>query len=344
MRHTLVKTLLTVLISTLVWSCSDDTQFRVEGVVEGLGTRNITLTYVADGHLEQKSMVAIDGKFSLTGSSKDYTIAELTASDRHVIARMLVRNGETLKCRLDKSAPENNEITGNTPSEQWCRFLSENADSLAMPGVANALIARYVGAHTGNILSSALMLTQFDARLSQLEADSLIGIIKPEARPESLVDGYRYLLSTVNSGAVNAEVKSFTLESAGDSTERYYPVRFTCTMLAFTGGDDDRRDTIVPLLRRLRTDFNGQRLHIVEVSSAPDSAAWRRSIAADSATWTQVWAPAVASYAPFEPLQLPYFPFYVVSDSIGRVMYRGASAKEAGTKASEYIKTRINAR
>lgn len=344
MRHALLKLFLTGFLATLLWSCGDDTQFRVEGVVEGLGTRNITLTYVADGRLEQKSMVAIDGKFSLTGSSKDYTIAELTASDRHVIARMLVRNGETLKCRLYMSAPENNEITGNTPSEQWCRFLVENADSLAMPGVANTLITRYVGAHTGDILSSALMLTEFDARHSQLEADSLIGIIKPEARPESLVDGYRYLLSTVNSGAVNAEVKSFSIESAGDSIERYYPVRYTCTMLAFTGGSDDRRDTIVPLLRRLRTDFNGQRLHIVEISSAPDSAAWRRSIESDSANWTQVWAPAVAAYAPFESLQLPYFPFYVVSDSIGRVMYRGASATEAGDKATKYIKTIINAR
>lgn len=344
MLHGLVRFFVAAFLSLLLWACGDNTQFRVEGEVEGLGTRSITLTYVADGRLDQKTMVAIDGKFSLTGNSKDYTIAELSASDHRVIARMLVRNGETLKCRLDLNAPENNEITGNSASEQWCSFLKENADSLAMPGKANAIIARYVEQHSGDILSSALMLTEFDARNSQLEADSLIGIIKTSARPESLVDGYRYLLSSVNSGAVNATVKSFSIESAGDSVERYYPVRFTCTMLAFTGKDGERRDTIVPLLRSLRESHSNNRFHLVEVSTAPDSAAWRRDISADSATWTQVWVPAAATYAPFEALQLPYVPFYVVSDSIGRVMYRGSSAVEAARKASDYIKSKTNAR
>lgn len=328
-------------LAFIVTACGDDTQFRIEGVVDGLGTRGITLTYVGDGGaLQQNTIVAIDGKFSLTGSSKNYTIAGLSTSDMNVIATMLVRNGQTLKCELSLTEPENNEISGNTPTEQWNRFLRENADSLGKPMVANRIIARYVSEHPSSVVSSALMLTAFNARISPLEADSLMSVIKPEARPDAMVDGYRLLLSAVNSAAVNAEVKSFSLLSAGDSLERYYPTRYSCTLLAFTGGRTDRRDTIVPMLKQLRDSTNRRRLHIVEVSSEADSTAWRNVIASDSANWTQVWVPAAAAYAPFEALQLPYTPYYVVSDSIGRLIYRGPSGTDAVRSATNHIKNR----
>ena len=327
----------------LLTACGDDTQFRVEGTVEGLGTRNITLSYVSGGHLEQASMVAIDGKFSLTGSSKDYAIAELTVRGNRVIARMLVRNGESLKCKLDIDNPAENVISGSGPTERWLKFLHEKADTLAMPGEANSLIARYVGRNKDDVVSSALMLTAYDASNSQLVADSLINVIAPEARPESMVDGYRLLLSMVNSGAVSAVVKPFSLLSAGDSMERYYPIRHSCTLLAFTGDDNGGRDTVIRPLRGLREKLPRDRMHIVEVSSVGDSARWRGIAKRDSATWTQVWVPAANAYAPFDGLQIPYVPFYVVSDSTGRVLYRGASVAAAVRKASEHINRRNNA-
>ncbi len=332
---------LLLLLALIVTACGDDTQFRIEGVVDGLGTRPVTLTYVGDGgSLQQNTIVAIDGKFSLTGTSKNYTIAELSTSDLNVIASMLVRNGQTLKCKLNLSEPDKNEISGNSPSEEWLQFLQENADSLNRPLTANRVVARYVSQHPSSIVSSVLLLTAFNSRISPLEADSLMSVIKPEARPESMVDGYRLLLSAVNSAAVNAEVKSFTLLSAGDSIERYYPTRYSCTLLAFTGSRADRRDTIAPMLKQLRDSINGRRLHIVEVSTEADSVAWRNVIAADSANWTQVWVPAAAAYAPFEAIQLPYTPYYVVSDSIGRLIYRGPSGTDAVNKATNHIKNR----
>ena len=327
----------------LLVSCGDDTQFRVEGTVEGLGTRTISMTYVSAGRLEQKSMVAIDGKFSLTGSSKDYTIAELSMSGNCVIARLLVRNGESVKCKLDIKNPAENSVSGNGASERWFKFLREKADTLSMPGEANRLIARYVGQHKDDVVSSALMLTAYDAGNSQLEADSLISVIKPDARPESMVDGYRLLLSMVNSGAVNATVKPFTLISAGDSMERYYPIRHTCTLLAFTGADNGGRDTVINPLRSLRKQLPRGRMHIVEVSSVADSARWRSITVRDSANWTQVWVPAANAYPPFDGLQIPYVPFYVVSDSTGRVLYRGASVADAAGEAAALIKKRNNA-
>lgn len=324
----------------LLTACGDDTQFRVEGTVEGLGTRTISMLYVSGGRMDQKSMVAIDGKFSLTGSSKEYTIAELTAGGGHVVARVLVRNGETLKCKLDMKNPSENVVTGNEPSERWLKFLHEKADSLAMPAEANRLIARYVGRNKADVVSSALMLTAYDASNSQLVADSLINLIEPKARPESMVDGYRLLLSMVNSGAVSASVKPFALLSAGDSVERYYPLRHSCTLLAFTGADGGGRDTVTRPLRRLRDSIPRRRMHIVEVSTVADSARWRSITERDSASWTQVWVPAANAYAPFDGLQIPYVPYYVVSDSTGRVLYRGASVGVAVARAAEYVKSR----
>ncbi|MCM1021331.1 MAG: DUF4369 domain-containing protein [Muribaculum sp.] len=335
-----IKIALAALTSLLLAACGDDSQFRIEGTVEGLGTRSITLTYVDGNNLRQITMVAIDGKFSLTGTSKNYTIAELSTSNRTIVARMLVKNGETLKCKLNLTEPDKDEITGNGPTERWAAFLREKADSLAMPSETNRIIRQYVTSHKGDIVSSALMLTAFNSRVSQLEADSLISTLNPEARPESLVDSYRFLLSSVNAAEMNTSVKTFVMASAGDSMERYYPIHYKCTMLAFTGREGERRDTIRPVLKALRYKYKQDLLHIIEISTAPDSLQWRNEISADSATWTQVWAPALPAHSSFDDLQLPYIPYYIVSDSIGRPIYRGPSATEASAKTMEFIKVK----
>ena len=71
----------------------------------------------------------ISPSFDLRGNSSDYTMVELFvgAKGNVPLARMLVKNGQTLHCKLDIENPSENEIKGNKPSEQWCRFVRDNA-------------------------------------------------------------------------------------------------------------------------------------------------------------------------------------------------------------------------
>ena len=92
-----IRILLILTVCGMLWACGDDDRFRVEGGVDGLGTRGLQLMYESGNGLHTETIQAIDGKFSAEGASKDYTLAHLTTTDGRLIARMLVRNGHTLK-------------------------------------------------------------------------------------------------------------------------------------------------------------------------------------------------------------------------------------------------------
>lgn len=184
----------------MLWACGDDDRFRVEGVVDGLGTRGLQLMYESGNGLHTETIQAIDGKFSAEGASKDYTLAHLTTTDGRLIARMLVRNGHTLKCVFDVDNPYNIQVKGNKPTEEWAKFLRENHEQLRSSdhAGANRLILDYVDSHKSDIQSAALMLTQYYAVDGESRADSIFALISPEARPDALVSAYRRMVSRLS--------------------------------------------------------------------------------------------------------------------------------------------------
>ncbi len=338
----ILKLLYILTLAVMAVACGDDTEFRVAGEVQGLGTRNISMLYVADGSVRSVSTAAIDGKFDLRGSSDEYTVVELFvgAKGNVPLARMLAKNGETLHCKLDIEDPSKNEIKGNGPSEQWSGFLRENAAVLndGTPGMINSLVTKYVDSHPDNIVSSLLMLTSYNSVNNESRADSLFAVIAPEARPAKLVDDYRLLLSYNNSAALNAKVRSFTLYSVGDSMERYSPYKSGYSLLYFTDGTQ-RSDTITRQIKRPYDSYSRKRFRVVEVSFAPDSAAWKRA-SADSLGWTRVWAPGGVAHNSFDALNIPRIPFYILADSNGTQVYRGSALRQAIDSLDSRIKKR----
>lgn len=322
-----------------LWGCGDDTQFRVEGTVQGLGTRSIKMTYAVRGTVYESSVTAIDGKFILFGQSKDYTLVELSTAQRPVLARFVARNGETIKCKLDLDDVAYGEITGNDASEEMSDFIASNAANLYNPDSINALVKSYVTDHPDRLSSTALILAFYQTRGHESSADSLLVTIRPESRPEDLTDGFRRMLVTENSAAINSSTRSFILATALDSTEHYYPSRTSASLLYLTaGGPAERRDTVLPVLRALRDRYSAERVRIVEVWCGPDTMAWRRTARGDSLAWNSVWAPAGVATQGIDDLQIPRLPYYVAADSTGRQIYRG----ESPTRASAVIDSLLN--
>ncbi len=320
-----------MVILTLLVSCDDDTEFRIEGTVDGLGTRNIVMTYVADRGVRSDGIVAIDGKFILVGASKNYTIVELTTAQHQLIGRVMIKNGQTLKCDYNLEDYYDQKVSGNKPSEQWSKFLRENAESLRTGDhiLNNRLVTEYVESHKDNILSSALMLTQFYAPDHESQADSIFATIDPKARPESLVDNYRLILSRINSATLHGRIRSFTLTNLRDTTERYYAGRSSYTMFYFTGQGNERRDTIYPTLRMLNDSIKNRWIRVYEVSMAQDTSMWKRIARQDSVAWPRVWVPGGPANTTFDDIDIPRLPYYILSDSIGETVYRGSSVKTA---------------
>lgn len=332
MIQTLIRYILPIITPLLLLTaCDDDTEFRIEGTVEGLGTRNIIMTYVADRNIQSDGLVAIDGKFILIGSSKNYTIVELSTGQHQLVGRVLIKNGQTLKCKYDLEDFYKQEVKGNKPSEQWSKFLREYADSFRTENhiLNNRIVADYVDSHKNDILSSALMLTQFYAVDHESQADSIFATINPEARPESLVDDYRLILSRINAAAFHGRIRTFTLANLRDTTERYYAGRSSYTLFYFSGQGNERRDTIYPILREINDSIKNRWARVYEVSMAQDTATWRRIARQDSVGWPRVWVAGGTANPTFEELDIPRLPYYILSDSVGEPVYRGGSVKTA---------------
>lgn len=327
-----------VMAAIMLAACGDDTQFRVTGDVQGLGTRTIYMLYVADGAVHREGQPAIDGKFDLKGASADYTIVELFGASHNLIGRALVKNGQTVNCKLDIDNPYTAQLKGNKPSEQWSEWIRQNAGTLesgSRDGV-NRLVADYVIDHRDNILSSALLLTEYYAPNNESQADSLFALISPSARPDRLVDDYRILLAYNNNAQINVKLRPFSLYSYGDSMEYYAPGKASYTLLYFASRDH-RRDTIVKAVQPVYDSVSRKRLKVLDVSLAVDTAAWRNE-RPDSLKWTRVWTPGGVASQTFDQLDIPRVPYYIVADSTGTQVYRGTSVTTALDTLSRRLK------
>lgn len=338
-----VRILCILWVAALATACGDDTQFRVTGTVEGLGTRYIYMLYTADGAVHREQVAAIDGKFDLYGTSPDYTVVELFHRPDVPVGRLVAKNGETLKCRLDIDSPYVAQVKGNRPSEEWARWTREHARMLRGGSAAeiDSAVAEYIHANPSNLVSTLLLLTVYRPADREVEAARLLAEIAPKARPEKLVADYQAQLAYINTAAVEQRLSSFTLWSYGDSMERLNPSRHKLTVVAFTGEPRQRRDTIVSILSPLAGDSTlGRRLKIVEVGCDPDSAAWRRSMRSVPAPWTAVWTPLGPADTRFEELEVARLPYFIAADSAGHIIYRGGSASAVARLAEKRLRVK----
>jgi len=324
-------TLLVIILGMVMTACDDEPEFRITGTVDGLGTRHISMIYAADGVLHTVTTTAIDGKFSLTGSSRDYTLVELLSPQGKVFSRLLAKNGQNIKCRLDIDDPYKVEMKGSKQAEQWAKFLTKNHDLFTdgTSEMVNAAIEEYVAANPGNILSSLMLLTMYDATDNESKTSTLFASLEPEARPGKLVAGYRLLLSQNNNAAINTKVKPLTLKNSKDSVERFVPLRTSYTLFYFSSGAKMNTDTINTKILPAYERYSRRKLRVLEISFANDSSQWKRSIENDTLKWSRSWVPGGVSSPAFYDLSIPRLPYYILSDSIGNQVYRGSSISTA---------------
>lgn len=322
------------MLTVLLCSCGDDSQFRVAGTIDGMGTQNIRAFYYANGALKWGNTTVIDGKFSFVGNSSEPTIVEIFSSDKLLLCRLMVENGQTIECKVKLGDRYDVDFEGNEVSKQWGIFFAENKETLKSGdnSARNAVIADYVVGNRDKMLSTVLMLTEFYAPGNELLADSLLNVISEDVRPRQLVDGYASLLSHFTSESSLGQVMPMSLYEKGDTLIDYDPVKSSYSLLSFTVADVGGRDTIIPLLKRWNNAYNSRRLKIVDIAFANDTIQWKRAIKADSAKWEQCWVIGSVQAKPIERLAIPRSPYFILVDSAGNQLYRGGSITNATNK------------
>lgn len=320
-----------ILTALLLTACSKKKSFSIQGEIQGIGAQTVTATYYADGGLKRASVPATDNVFVISGSSKKPTLVTLALSDGTQIATLILSNGDKAKLKGDINAPYSIEVSANGDSEKIADWINDNAELLQSRNAAaiNSAVAQWVGDNRSSKAATALMLTYFQTDGYEHMADSLMSLLSGDARAQEIVQNFTGVLSSQLGGSATAEVPILYLFASSDSVIAFNPRSQKALLLCFMPESRGPRDSVGSQLRQLTAAYPAARFRAVEISTAPDSAAWRNSISGDSATWKQTWAPATIASTSIRKLAVPRTPYFIVADSAGSQIYRGSSITAA---------------
>lgn len=320
-----MKYYLVIIMALLLAACTDNEQFRVNGVIEGKPTLNLRIGYYADGAYQTQITAAREGKFEFFGSSKQPTLVEIFDYDYRPLARLYASNGETFEIELNRDKPLDARITGNDVTERWSKFLRENQSVLkGEPDSANAVIARYVASHPADIVSTLLMVTAYDASKDAAAADSVLSLIELQARPSALTESFNYMLQRLVTDEAADTIAPFRYADRVDSVKIFDPANKALNLLVFATGDKFRDDSIVPVLGNIAKRKN---IQILEIDLEPYTNTLKGR--SDTLAWKVGRVPGGLAGAGIEHLGIPSQPYFIVTDSAGAQLLRTPSPGKA---------------
>lgn len=327
-------------LALIAAACGQSDSFKVSGSVEGGGSATVELLYCPDGSAKKLSVRAVDGKFMIEGQSRQPALGFVSIGGGAPVAAVIVQNGDNIECKLRPDAPYSSEVKGTKANELLSGFLRENEATFAQgnPAQINPLIAQFVQDNKNSVAAVAAVVAEFRSAGYEVRADSLISAIDPEARPAGMMLNFNSALSAQLSTDARADIIGMSMINRADSVVRYNPYRQTLTLVAFVGADKAMRDSVVPRLKALRANYPARRLAVMEVSTAADSAEWKRSTAADSAAWTQVWTPGTVASPLFRRMAVARVPFFIIADSTGRQLMRASSVGQVEASIRNTLK------
>lgn len=328
---------ISVAVCIIMVGCGNDETFTISGVVHGAGTQNLRIGYVDNGTVVNNVTIAVDGKFRYEGSAKHPVIVDIFSSSRNLIGRVYVKNGDAIEGEWNLDKPYEAKVAGNSASSDWAEFIRENSEAFDASNYVstNEAIGRYVETHRDNVVSTLLMIANYNTIVDEFKADSLFNLIDPKARPDALVASYRQMMSGMDAEMMMRKVLPLHLYAGEDSIVSFRPSKHSFALLYFSGIAD--RGEIVPKLRRLTADYPEKRLRVIDISFALDTATWRNTTRRDSASWDECWAVGATVNKSLEYLSIPRTPYFIVADSAGTQLYRGSSIIEAEKLINEVL-------
>lgn len=313
-----------LLLSLVLASCGGGDTFHVIGVVENLGTQNLRVIYRADGKLRQGVATAVDGKFSFEGSSREETMIHFFTNQYVPVGVLFARNGETIEVKFDRDDPFRMSVKGNSSSADLATFFSRNAATLASSDAVgiNALVEKYVASNPSRLSSTYLLTNFYRTEGNERRADSILRLIDQKARPSVFVQGWLSQFPSLTADSISPR-RTLSLISPADSLVTVSLTDTLPTLLAFS-------DRVSPAaLSAVAADsMLLSRIHVIEISVSPDTAAWKasvRDLSGSSALPRRYWLPAAVASPALRQFSPTSIPFYVLTDTAGSVIYRADS-------------------
>ncbi|MBE6311224.1 MAG: hypothetical protein E7080_09270 [Bacteroidales bacterium] len=323
-------------ICILFASCSNDS-FTIEGVITDLGELPVKAYYVNEAGVQSLSVPSESGRFKLEGVSQNYTMVQLYNSKNELITKVIMKNGESLKLKGNIKHKYLIEMKGSDVNEDWNNFRRANHTNYSEGeyDIIDKKIEEYIEANSNNIVSTVLLLFDYNNLDDSDNVRKLFNSINEEARPASLMKAYvdiNALKSTKKDN--NRKWHTIKLYNENDSLESFMPLKGKLSLLYFCGQSDENRKNIIEALDTLyynykHTPKGKTQLQIADIMLDSDTVSWKRTLRSEDTDWEHFWAVGGTMHPTISDMLVNDAPYFIMLDSVGGVVYRGESIDSA---------------
>ncbi len=307
-----------VALVAIMTSCTSS-EFKVNIDISGLGNQNLHVVWMDDKGLTDAFVTAEDGKLSIGGNCHEPTVVGILDSYNKPLVRIVVTGGDNITVTGDANNPHHYRCSGNEAAQEWLAFESKHASLYDVPDRAplDKAIEKYVAENPESLVSTLLLVVDYsDAK----KASALLDKVAMKVRPASLCESVERVMAVVEKK--DDTLRTMMLCGTEGDFEPVLAAQQGVTLFYMWHESRNERRENVQSMKWLSRHW-GNRLTIVDVSLMPDTLGWRSVARLDSASWKHYWVPGSVLDPAVETLRLRTLPETFVTDSTGRILYRG---------------------
>lgn len=322
--------ILSLALTIALAGCGGGDTFRINGEVEGLGTRSLKFYYYDGDRLKTGISTALDGKFQYEGRATKPVLITISTNQGIPIGHLMAENGDAINVKFFADRPMLMEISGNDPSANYAAFLKDNYQ-LVKNGPSDSLdlaVEKFISDNPKDLAAAMALVLHYNLKEKPVQADSLLSTLDPKAHPAQIAAGFTAMLPRLMNDSITP-IEPVRMFTTGDSMTTVDPAAHSRTLLIFYASRDFYTPAVCDSLESLRKAKKEKELAILNISMARDTVAWKQPLKDTPAKGKELWMPGSVSSPAMAQFRLNALPTVMVVDSTGTVTYRGNSFDNA---------------
>ena len=302
--------------------CTSDS-FKVDGQLAGLDNNRIRIVYRCTDGMTDNFYNCIDGTFKFKGHATELTFVTILDNHDKVITTFLAHNGDVIKLRGDLTDRAAITIEGNDVTEQWRAFRQQHSELYhSNSSQLNKEIEAYVNKHNDELLSTVLLLCDYECGGNTQQLQKLIMSIKPDARPQFLIDSYDNMSANWPSES-SERIMALNMVNEKGEFEMIRPEDGKALVLMFWDDITPQRDRYFAYLSELKRR-QADIIIAADIALTADTTTWQNMLPTTPRPLsTHYWAAGGVTDPTLMALHIHNTPLYVVCNGSGNVQYSG---------------------
>ena len=322
-----------LLLLAILCSCSNDS-FKIEGNLANLERSVVRVAFMGDSGLVDETVNADKkGHFMFKGSAAQPTFVSVLTYNGNPIAMAVAANGDHIKVKGDASKAMEVAVKGNRLNEDWQLFRKEHKAFYTDPNPSrlDAAIEKYVKENPADMLSTVLLIADYNNYDDLSKVDKMLKGIDAKARPESLTQAFRGL---GKKGHNLPRLLTLNLWKHGERGFEEIKLAEGTTILSLWASPQKNRENLRAKIQEMKEN-DGDNIRVIDILAESDTMGWHKTIAGEK--WAHYWAPGGPLEQGIQLLGINSLPWFAVIDNTGLVVYSGSNFDEAKKNALDKI-------